>query len=100
MKTQSPLKTSDEEYVCEQNHSPADIEVSTEKSRIMSNSTNNISADISRNGQLEELTNFKYLGATLCKDGTCLADVHISIAQQWQQRPDQTGHGRATPSTL
>ena len=44
----------------------------TEKSKIMTNSTNNINADISMNGQkVEEVTSFNYLGATLCKDGTC-----------------------------
>ena len=33
------------------------------------------------NGQkLEEVTSFKYLGATLCKDRTCSQDVHIRIA--------------------
>ena len=48
------------------------MEVSAEKSKIMTNSTNNICADISMNGkQLEEVTRFKYLGATLCKDGRC-----------------------------
>ena len=26
------------------------------------------------------MTSFKYLGATLCKDGTCSAEVHIRIA--------------------
>ena len=36
------------------------MEVSTEKSKIMTNSTNNISTDISMNGQkLEEVTSFK-----------------------------------------
>ena len=50
------------------------MEVGTEKSKIMTNSTNNISADISMNDQkLEEVTSFKYLGATLCKDGTSSA---------------------------
>ena len=45
------------------------LEVSTEKSKIMTNSTNNTTADISLNGQkLEGVTTFKYLGATLCKD--------------------------------
>ena len=45
------------------------------------NNTNNISADIRINGQkLEEVISFKYLGATLCKDGTCSAEVHIRIA--------------------
>ena len=56
-------------------------EVITEKSTIMTNSTNNISADISINGQkLEEVTSFQYLGATLYKDGTCSAEVRIRIA--------------------
>ena len=45
----------------------------------MTNSMHNISADISINGQkLEDVTSFKYLGATLCKDGTCAAEVRIS----------------------
>ena len=35
----------------------------------------------SMNGQkLEEVPSFKYLGATLCKDGTCSAKVNIRIA--------------------
>ena len=43
--------------------------------------TNIISADISRNcKKLQEVTSFKYLGATLYKDGTCSADVRIRIA--------------------
>ena len=57
------------------------MEVSTEKRKIMTNTSNNINADISMNGQkLEEVTSFKYLGATLCKDGTCSADVRFRIA--------------------
>ena len=33
------------------------------------------------NGQkLEEVTSFKYQGATLCKDDTCSAEVRIRIA--------------------
>ena len=36
----------------------------------MTSSKNNISA-----------VTFKYMGATLCKDGTCPAEIHISIAQ-------------------
>ena len=57
------------------------MEVSTEKSKIMTNSTNNVSPDISMIGQkLEEVTSFKYLGATLCKDGTCSAEVCIRTA--------------------
>ena len=46
----------------------------------MTNITNN-SADISMNDQeLEEVTSFKYLGATLCKEGTCSAGICIRIA--------------------
>ena len=57
------------------------LEVSTEKSKIMTNNTNNISADISMNGQrLEDVTSFKYLEAILCKDGTCSAAARIRIA--------------------
>ena len=37
----------------------------------MTNSTNNVSTDISMNDQL---------GATLCKDCTCSADVRIRVA--------------------
>ena len=40
------------------------MEVSTEKSQIVTNSTNNINADISINGQkIEGMASFKYLGA-------------------------------------
>ena len=60
------------------------MEASTEKSKIMtntSNSTNNISVDTSMNSQkLEEMSSFKYLGATLYKDGTCSAEIRIGIA--------------------
>ena len=57
------------------------MEVSTEKSKIMTNSANEISADVSMNGQgLEEVTSFKYLRATLCKDGICSVEISIRIA--------------------
>ena len=40
-------------------------EISTEKSKIMTNSANKISADITMRGQMsEEVTSFKYMGAT------------------------------------
>ena len=46
-----------------------EMEFSTEKSKVMVNSTNNISTNISMNGeQLEEVTSFKYLEATLTKE--------------------------------
>ena len=57
------------------------MEVSTEKSKIMTNITNTISADINKNGQkLKEVASFKYRGATLCKDGTCSTEVRIRTA--------------------
>ena len=57
------------------------LEVSTEKRKILTNSTNNGIADVSMNGpNLEEVTSFKYLGATLCEDGTHSAKVRIRIA--------------------
>ena len=57
------------------------MEVSTEKSKSTTKSTNNVCVDISMNGQkLEEVTSFKYLGETLCKDDTCSVEVCIRIA--------------------
>ena len=57
------------------------MEISTGKSKSMTNSTNNISADISANGQkLEEVTSFMYLGATLYRDDTSSAEIRIRIA--------------------
>ena len=42
------------------------------KSKIMTNSMNNVSVNISMNGQkLKEVTSFKYTGATFFKNGTC-----------------------------
>ena len=57
------------------------MEVSTEKSKIMTSSTGNISANISLTGQkVEEVTSFKYLGTALCEDSTSSAEVQIGIA--------------------
>ena len=57
------------------------MEVSMEKNKVMTNSINSISADISMNGQkIEKVTGFKDLGVTLCKDGTYSAEVHIRFA--------------------
>ena len=58
-----------------------ELESSTEKSKSMTNSTNNISACISMNGQkVEQVISFMYLVATLCKNGTCSTVVRIRIA--------------------
>ena len=44
------------------------MEVSTEKSKIIINGTNNVSADITMNDQkLEEVTSFKYKGQPCVK---------------------------------
>ena len=57
------------------------MEVSTEKSRIMTNSTNRSGAGSSMKGQKsKEVTSVEYLRATLCKHGTCSAEARISIA--------------------
>ena len=49
--------------------------------KIITNSTNNISTYISMNSQkLDEVTSFKYLGTTLCKDSTFSAEVRTRIA--------------------
>ena len=58
------------------------MEISTAKSKTMVNSTKNINANITMDGeQLEEVDSFKYLGATLSKDGTSNTEVRIRIAQ-------------------
>ena len=57
------------------------MEVSTEKSKIMVNSPTEEIGNIRMNDcQLEEVETFKYLGATLQKDGTCAAEIRIRIA--------------------
>ena len=57
------------------------MEVSTERSMVMANSANEINVSITMNGHpLDEVTSFKYLGATLSKDVTCRAEIRIRIA--------------------
>jgi hypothetical protein len=57
------------------------MEVSMEKSKVMVNSRNDIGTNITINGEvLEEVSAFKYLGATLSKGGTCTAEIRIRIA--------------------
>ena len=52
-----------------------EVEVSTEKSKIMTNSTNNIRAEIVMNGQMLE-------------EGTRMAPAQQMSASGWQQWPD------------
>ena len=59
----------------------------TEKSTIMTSSTNDIGTDISMNGRKLDysslaVTSLKYLGAITCKDGTCSAEIHSRIAPE------------------
>ena len=57
------------------------LEISTAKSKVMVNSARTIHANITMDGeQLEEVADFKYLGATLSKDGTCVAEIRTRIA--------------------
>ena len=57
------------------------MEVSAEKSKIMTIGTNDISADISMSGGKQEgVISLRYLRATLCKDGTCSPEVRFRIA--------------------
>ena len=57
------------------------MEVNPERSKIMTNSMNNIIADINMNGQkLEDVSSFKYLVATPCKDGTCSTEIRMRIS--------------------
>ena len=57
------------------------MEVSTEKSKILVNSTNSVKAEIFMNGQkLEEVDAFKYLGATLTKDGRSTSEIKTRLA--------------------
>ena len=56
------------------------MEVSTEKGKTRTYSTNTIGADISTNRRKLEVTSFENLGATLCKDGTCSAEIRNRTA--------------------
>ena len=57
------------------------MEVSTEKSKVMVNNTTITSANIYMNGQkLEEVGTFKYLWATLSKDGGSTKEIKTRIA--------------------
>ena len=57
------------------------MEVSSEKSKVLVNSVRGTTAQISMNGQqLEEVTTFKYVGATLTKDGRSTTEIKTRLA--------------------
>ena len=57
------------------------MEVSTEKSKVLVNSTTGSTAQIFMNGEeLEEVDSFKYLGATLTKDGRSTTEIKARLA--------------------
>ena len=57
------------------------MEISAEKSKTMVNSHDDLHADITMNGQkLEEVEAFKYLGATITKDGRSTTEIKIRMA--------------------
>ena len=57
------------------------MQISSKKSKVMVNSGDNTTVQISMNGQqLEEVMAFKYLGATLTKDGRSTAEIKIRLA--------------------
>ena len=57
------------------------MEVSTEKSKVMVNSSSPADANITMDGQqLETVDHFKYLGAILTSDGSCTAEIRARIA--------------------
>ena len=56
------------------------MEISTGKSKILVNSVKDATGNITMSGdQLEEVNEFKYLGATLSKDGTSDKEIRIRI---------------------
>ena len=47
------------------------MEISTEKTKLMTNNTSSINTEIKVNGQkLEKVTSFKYLGSVITDDGS------------------------------
>ena len=57
------------------------MEINSEKSKVMVNSGDNTTVQISMNGQqLEEVMAFKYLEATLTEDGRSTLEIKIRLA--------------------
>lgn len=57
------------------------MEIIMEKSWVMVNTHESGRAEICMNSvQLEEVQNFKYLGMTISKNGSCAADMHLRTA--------------------
>ena len=57
------------------------MEICTFKSQVMVNNTNNASEIVIMDGEkVDEVSNFKCLGAILTKDSTCNVELHLGIA--------------------
>ena len=57
------------------------MEISAEKTKLMTNNTSGVNTDIKVNGQkLETVTNFKYLGSVITDEGS-KPEILSSIAQ-------------------
>ena len=57
------------------------MEISTDKTKLMTNNTSGINAEIKMNKQrLETVTSFKYLGSVITDEGSKL-EIHSRIAQ-------------------
>ena len=80
------------------------MEVSTEKGKIITNSTKRISADISMNGQkLEKVISLQYLGAILWENPRHKLRLHLYKTQSSKVFPLKLGVGhnialRASPT--
>ena len=64
------------------------MEISAEKTKLMTNNDGTLQRDITIQGQkLETVNHFKYLGAIICDEGS-RREVLSRAAQQWQHFPD------------
>jgi len=68
-------------------------EISSAKSKVIANSRTKMRTNITMNGEkLEQVSSFKYLGATLTEDGTSVKEVRcrIAAAKSTMARPTPT----------
>ena len=56
------------------------MEISTEKTKLMTKNTSGISKEIKVNGQkLETVTCFKYLGSVITDEGSTVSYTHLTL---------------------